>query len=109
MKSNKKSLSQTDHTKLAEYVGKFNELKSVFDSLPDGIVAILDEEMRIATANRAISEMLEMPLDEIICCDVAEILETRFPGVHKVIKQTLKTRTGVRHYTIEKLSPDGEN
>ncbi|KAA3620044.1 MAG: PAS domain-containing protein [Calditrichaeota bacterium] len=108
MKTNKFMSTHTDHPKFSEYVHRFNELKTVFDYLPDGIVAILDEEMKIATANRAIVEMLETPLDAIIGTDVSQLLEKRFPGVYKVIMQTLKTRKGVRNYTIERISPDGE-
>ena len=42
-------------TAINNYVKKFDELKTVFDALPDGIVAILDSQMNIASANKAIS------------------------------------------------------
>ena len=46
----------------SEYIKKFDELKTVFDSLPDGIVAIVDADMNIATANKAIANMIQLPL-----------------------------------------------
>ncbi|MCA9735478.1 MAG: sigma 54-interacting transcriptional regulator [Deferribacteres bacterium] len=108
MESFKQKTAQADHSRFREYVSKFNELKTVFDSLPDGIVAILDKEMKIATANRAISEMLEMPLDEIIGHDSTDLLEERFPGVQKVVRQTLESKRGVRNYTIERFASNGD-
>lgn len=63
----------------SEYVKKFDELKIVFDSLPDGIVAILDADMNIATANKAISEMLQLPLKNIIGKKQAKFSRKIFP------------------------------
>jgi PAS domain-containing protein len=46
---------------LAVYSTKFNELRSIFDSLPDGIVTIIDKEITIVAANKAASELFKLP------------------------------------------------
>lgn len=88
---------------LSEYVKKFDDLKNVFDSLPDGVVAILDAEMNVATANKAISEMLDLSSDSIIGRKLSDIFGERIPGLLNVVQQTIKTRKGVRNYTIESV------
>ena len=45
------------HT-LQDFVDKFNALSSVFESMPTGVFAILDQHLDIATINRAASEIL---------------------------------------------------
>ncbi len=50
----------------SEYVNKFQELKAVFDNLPEGIVGILDVNLNIATANETFSKMLKLPLNNIL-------------------------------------------
>jgi len=69
----------------AEYIKKFDELKTVFDSLPDGIVAILDGDMNIATANKAISEMVQVPIENIIGKKAPEIFNKIIPGLIEVL------------------------
>jgi PAS domain-containing protein len=99
---------KTDHPlTFSEYVSKFDELQTVFDSLPDGVIAILDAEMNIATANRAVSNILEIPLQNIIGKKSAEVFEKTIPGLIEVIRQTIKTRKGVRNYTIESVNEVG--
>ena len=92
----------------SEYVEKFDELKTVFDSLPDGIVAILDADMNIATANKAISEMLQLPLKNIIGKKATKIFKKNIPGLLEVLKETIKTRKEVRNYNIEVITPSGD-
>lgn len=104
IKSNQKNISTV---KLEEYVKKFDELKTVFDSLPDGVVAILDAELNVATANKAISEMLDLSSDSIIGCKLSDIFGERIPGLLDVVQQTVKTRSGVRNYTIESVDKRG--
>jgi len=91
-----------------EYVNKFDELKTVFDSLPDGVVAILDKDMNIASANKAIGEMLQLALQDIIGRKLIDIFENKIPGLIEVLKETIKYREGIRNYTIEFVTPSGE-
>jgi PAS domain S-box-containing protein len=100
--------SQMNPTTLSEYVAKFDELKTVFDSLPDGVVAIVDSDMNIATANMAIAQMLNMPLDQIIGKKSSQVFNKTVPGLNKVLKETIKNREGIRNYTIEFVRPSGE-
>lgn len=93
---------------LQTYVKKFDELKTVFDSLPDGIIAILDKNMKIATANRAISNMLQMPIEKIIGKKGTEFFKDQIPGLIEVLEETINSRKGVRNYTIESMTPSGE-
>jgi len=92
----------------SEYVKKFDELKIVFDSLPDGIVAILDSDMNIATANKAISEMLQLPLKNIIGKKAGKIFKENIPDLIELLKETIQKRKGIRNYTIELVSSSGE-
>ena len=92
----------------SEYVKKFDELKIVFDSLPDGIVAILDADMNIATANKAISEMLQLPLKNIIGKKAGKIFKKNIPGLIEVLKETIKDRKVVRNFTIEVITMSGD-
>ena len=92
----------------SEYIKKFDELKTVFDSLPDGIVAILDANMNIATANKAISEMLQLPLKNIIGKKAIKIFKKNIPGLLEVLKETIKTKKAVRNYNIEVITPSGD-
>lgn len=102
-------MRKTEHpTTFSEYVKKFDELKIVFDSLPDGIVAILDADMNIATANKAIAEMLQMPLKNIVGKNAVEIFNKNIPGLIEVLKETIKARKEIRNYTIEVVTPSGD-
>ena len=92
----------------SEYIKKFDELKTVFDSLPDGIVAILDADMNIATANKAISEMLQLPLKNIIGKKATKIFKQNIPGLLEVLKETIKTKKEVRNYNIEVITSPGD-
>ena len=92
----------------SEYIKRFDELKTVFDSLPDGIVAILDADMNIATANKAISEMLQLPLKNIIGKKANKIFQKNIPGLLEILKETIKTQKEVRNYNIEVITPFGD-
>ncbi|MFC2088398.1 sigma-54 interaction domain-containing protein [Calditrichota bacterium] len=93
---------------LPEFVKKFSDLKTVFDSLPDGIVAILDKDMNIATANKAISEMLQLQLDDILGRKATEFFKEKIPGLIEVLIETSENQKGVRNYTLEFMTPSGE-
>ena len=107
MPENKPAEHAVNPSTFSDYVGKFDELKTVFDNLPDGIIAILDKDINIATANRAFAEMLKIPLEKIVGKKTIHIFENRIPGLIEVLKESLKTRRGIRNYTIESVSPDG--
>lgn len=100
-------MKRIKQTILSEYVEKFDELKLVFDSLPDGVVAILDKNMNIATANTVIEEMLGLPLEDIVGKNAYDILNNRSPEIIKVLKETIETRKGIRNYTIESVIQKG--
>jgi nitrogen fixation/metabolism regulation signal transduction histidine kinase len=54
---NESKKSHNDKT-LREFVRKFNALISVFESMPTGVFAILDQNLNIATINKAANEIL---------------------------------------------------
>ncbi len=94
-------------TALHDYIKKFDELKTVFDALPDGIVAILDSGMNIASANKAISSLLELPIDRIIGKSTSDLFKSTIPELIEVIEQTIKTGKEVRNFTIESINAQG--
>lgn len=99
---------KTISSSLQGYIQRFNELRSVFDSMPDGVVAILDQELNIATANQAIAKMLHVTLKEVIGKKSVEIFKKNIPGLIEVIEKTIKDKKGVRNYTIEFVKSSGE-
>jgi len=104
-----KRVQKIDHPiTFSEYIKKFDELRTVFNSLPDGVVAILDEDMNIMTANKAIAEMLQMPLKNIIGKKSVEIFNKNIPGLIEAIEKTIKNRKGIRNYTIDFVTPSGD-
>jgi PAS domain S-box-containing protein len=90
-----------------EYVKKFDELKTVFDSMPDGVVAILDKDMNIATANKAIADMLKLSLENILGKQATNFFKEKIPGLNEVLVETINARVGVRNYTLEFVTPSG--
>ena len=90
------------------YIEKFNELKIVFDNLPEGVVAILDADRNIATANKAFSKMLQLPLENILGQKAAKVFENDIPDLLELLEETIKTRKGIRNYTMEIVTPSGE-
>jgi len=94
-------------TALDNYVKKFDELKIVFDALPDGIVAILDTRLNIASANKAISTFLELPIDQIVGKRSSDLFKNTIPELIEVIEQTIKSGKEVRNYTIESVNHQG--
>ncbi|MEA3470034.1 MAG: sigma 54-interacting transcriptional regulator [Thermodesulfobacteriota bacterium] len=90
------------------YIQKFEELKTVFDSLPDGIVAILDPEMNISTANKTLAKMLGMRADDIVGKKYTEIFKSDITGLVEVIEETFKSKKGIRNYATDYITPAGE-
>lgn len=86
---------------LQDYVQKFNELSMVFDSMPTGVFAILDQKSNIATINKTASGILDSDSRSIIGKNAHEILERKFPGVQKLINETIKKRCPIKNFTLE--------
>lgn len=93
--------------KFNDYIKKFEELKTVFDALPDGIVAILDAQLHIASANKAISSFLDLPIDKIVGRKSTDLFKENHPQLFEVVEQTIRNRKDVRNYTIESVSSKG--
>ena len=92
---------------LSEYASRFEDLKTIFDSLPDGIIAILDKDMRIVSANRAISKFLNLSPQQIVGESVKDILKQKSPPLYEVIEQTIHKNKEVRNFTIEYTNQNG--
>lgn len=86
---------------LQNYVQKFNELSTVFESMPTGVFAILDQKSNIATINKAASGILDSDSASIIGQNAREILEFQFPGIQKLIDETIKNRRPIKNFTLE--------
>lgn len=93
---------------LQAYITKFDELKTVFDNLPDGVIAILDKDMNIATANKAVADMLQLPIKNIVGKKITDLFEKKIPGLIEVLMETINTHKGVRNYILEFVTPSGE-
>lgn len=63
MVTRKKSRKDCYKLTLQEYVQKFNELSTVFASMPIGVCAILDQKFNIATMNKTAGEILDSDAD----------------------------------------------
>ena len=92
---------------LSDYTKRFNELKTIFDSLPDGIVAIVDKNMRIASANEAIMKLFNLPYDRIIGNSIKSVFNENFSALFEVIEQTIQKQKAVRNFTIEFIDQNG--
>lgn len=90
------------------YIEKFNELKTIFDNLPEGVVAILDVDRNIVTANKAFSKMVQLPLENILGQKAARVFKNDIPDLLELLEETIKTRKGIRNYTMEIVTPSGE-
>lgn len=86
---------------LQEYVQKFNELSVIFDSMPTGVFAILDPNLNIATINRTASAILGSNTHSIIGKNAEGIFESHFPGILKLIEETIQNRRPVKNFTLE--------
>ena len=96
-----KSIEKKNRLTLQDYVQKFNELSTVFDTMPTGVFAILDQKSNIATINKAASGILDSDSQSIIGKNAREILEIRFPGIQKLIDETIKNRCPIKNFTLE--------
>ena len=92
----------------SEYINKFQELKAVFDNLPEGVVGILDVDLNIATANNAFSKMLKLPPNNIVGQNATKLFKEKVPDLIELLKETIQTRKGIRNYTMEIVNSSGE-
>ena len=97
-----------DKQALHEIVHKFNALSSVFESMPTGVFAILDKNMNIATINRTANDILGIETDTIMGKNAQDILETRFPGILKVVRETIASRRPIKNFNLEIEDQVGE-
>lgn len=81
----------------------------MFDSLPDGVVAVVDASRNIATVNRAIADLLGQPTEDLIGRSAGDVFGEVIPPLVEIISATLETGEGVRNYTIEaRPAPGGD-
>ncbi len=95
------------HT-LQEFVHKFNALNSVFESMPTGVFAILDQNLNIATINKAASEILDSDTGSMKGKNAKDILENKFPGIQKLVQQTILNRSPIKNFNLEIKDRFGE-
>ena len=88
-------------TKIDEYTKRFNDLRTVFDNLPEGIISILDENLIITAANKVFAEIFRTPLEQIIGMKADKLFDVKIPGLAEVLRETQKTKKGIINYTIE--------
>ncbi len=97
--------TMNDNT-LSDYSKKFSELKTIFDSLPDGIVAIINKDMVIVAANHAVTKLLNLTPRSIVGNSVEAIFKKRSPALYEVIQQTIQNKKGIRNFTVEYIAND---
>jgi two-component system response regulator HydG len=107
MKDRKETQNSKYPATFSEYINKFQELKTVFDNLPEGVVGILDVNLNIATANKAFSKMLKLPLNNIVGQNANKLFRKTVPDLIELLKETIQTRKGIRNYTMEIVSSSG--
>jgi PAS domain S-box-containing protein len=93
---------------LREYSQRFNELKTVFNSLPDGVVAILDKDSIVIAANDAISNLLNLSNNEIIGKSLTTILKKKSPALNDVLVETFIKKKEIRNFTIDYEDEQGQ-
>jgi PAS domain S-box-containing protein len=108
MKDRKGTQNREYPAAFSEYINKFQELKTVFDNLPEGVVGILDVDLNIATANKAFSKMLKLPLNSIVGQNATKLFRKAVPDLIELLKETTQTRKGIRNYTMEIVRSSGE-
>ena len=108
MKDRKGSRNREYPAAFSEYITKFQELKTVFDNLPEGVVGILDVDLNIATANKAFSKMLKLALNNIVGQNATKLFRKNVPDLIELLRETIQTRKGIRNYTMEIVNSSGE-
>ena len=95
MKDRKGTQNREYPAAFSEYINKFQELRAVFDNLPEGIVGILDVDLNIATANKAFSKMLKLPINNIVGQNATKLFRKDVPNLIELLKETIQTRKGI--------------
>jgi PAS domain S-box-containing protein len=108
MKDRKGTQNKEYPAAFSEYISKFQELKAVFDNLPEGIVGILDVDLNIATANKAFSKLLKLPPKKIVGQNATKLFRDKVPDLIELLKETIQARKGIRNYTMEIVNSSGE-
>ncbi len=103
LKENLKNTSNKD-----AYSAKFNELRTIFDNLPEGIVVLLDNEMNIVAANQTVSRFLGHRLDKIVGSNSDQIFKDEMIGLAQVIKETIKNNRPVKNFTLDYTTSNGD-
>lgn len=93
---------------LQTFVDKFDALSSVFDSMPTGVVAILDQNFNVATINKTAKEILGTDPAAIVGKNAEDILENNFPGILSVIQETITNRSPIKNFNLEIENRHGE-
>lgn len=84
-----------------DYSVKFNELRTIFDNLPEGVVVLIDHEMNIVAANKTISVFLEYSLEEIVGKKSDQLFKNDLTGLADIIKETINNNRPVKNFTLE--------
>ncbi|MFH1931886.1 MAG: sigma 54-interacting transcriptional regulator [Pseudomonadota bacterium] len=104
----KKRQGDKDPIGLQEYVQKFNELEMVFNNMPSGVFAILDKRLNIATINKTASGIIGVNSQQVIGRNTREVFESRFPGIQRLIDETIKNKRPIKNFTLEIEDGNGE-
>ena len=86
---------------LKDYVQKFNELSTIFDNMPTGVFVILDQNSKIASINKTAGQILDLDHEALVGKDAKEIFEERFPGIQKLINETIEHQRCIKNFTLE--------
>ena len=108
MSTRKKCGKNKNHLTLQDYVEKFNELSAIFDSMPTGVFAILDRESNIASINKTAGEILGSDAGSFIGRSAREIFENKFPGIQRLVDETIKNRRAIKNFNLEIEDPNAD-
>ena len=101
MPNRKEFTIEKNELTLKDYIQRFNELSSVFNTMPIGVFAILDQKSNIATINKTASEILDSDSQAFIGKNAYDVFEDRFPGIQKLIDETINNHRPIKNFTLE--------
>jgi PAS domain S-box-containing protein len=108
MSTRKKLGKDENQLALRDYVEKFNALSAIFDSMPTGVFAILDRESNIASINKAAGEILGSDAQSFVGKNARELFENKFPGIQRLIDETIKNRRAIKNFNLEIEGPNAD-
>jgi PAS domain S-box-containing protein len=91
-----------------EFSAKFNELRTIFDNLPEGVVVLLDHDMNIVAANQTVSAFLGYSLEEIVGKKSDQLFRDDLTGFSEIIKETIQNNRPVKNFTLECTTKRGD-